>query len=291
MLHTGPFVLLLSLQTIYIQRERILNLSLAWEYSPLTPADAKRSGDREVHRWGASPSTYGRYRPALAVIPAPGTVQLREPLAGQWIRHTPSCESRTLSSPPSQRELDTNFIPVDSRGKHADLTFISLLAGVLRFMGLSVLNHSSDLNEEQSAGIIADFNDPKKRVDVAIFTLGLSLVGVNMHYACHHGMFLSFTDNPASGKQAQGRLVRSGQREIVYWYIIKQVGSYADVQERMIHTKQAQFHKAQALVPGEVTRSLRDIVCYELAREEWGTLESNLGSMCIQSTRASSMVV
>lgn len=200
-----------------------------------------------------------------------------------------------VSHEPSRaRRPNGNWIPISSQltqEAHADLTFFSLLTGVLRFMGLNVLNHSSDLNEEQRAGIIADFNDTKKRGDVAIFTLELSLVGVNMHYTCHHGMFLAFTDNPASGKQVQGRLVRSGQKEIVYWYIIKQVGSYADVQERMVHTKQAQFHKAQALVPNEATRSLRDIICYELAREEWGTLESNLGSMCVQSTRASSAVV
>lgn len=69
-------------------------------------------------------------------------------------------------------------------------------------------------------------------------------------------------------------LNRIGQGNIVYWFIIKQAASYADLQERTVHAKEVSFYSAQSLIPRWLGDEVRRIICFELASEAWGILES-----------------
>lgn len=141
-------------------------------------------------------------------------------------------------------------------------------------MGLSVLSYTSDLNEEARSSLVADFNNPKKRYDVMILSTELNIVGINMQKACSHGVCMSFMWNPSAMMQALCRIYRMGQTKNVYWSLMKQVGSYQELQETLIHDKQAELFTGQVRVPRQIKGKLRSILCYELARETWGTLES-----------------
>lgn len=150
----------------------------------------------------------------------------------------------------------------------------SFVAGILRFMGLEVASYTSDLSDDERAAMIAQFNDPKTRLDVLLLNINFNVTGLNLQMACNHGVAICFSYSPSNLRQALKRIHRIGQKKIVYWFLIKQVGGYSEVQERMIHVKLASFLSAQANIPWEIRGELRDIICFELAREEWGTLES-----------------
>lgn len=150
----------------------------------------------------------------------------------------------------------------------------STLQGLLQFMGLKVLSYTSELGAEERMALIGKFNDPNERVDVAILSVQFYILGLNMHGACHNGVALCFAQNPSVLAQALCRIHRIGQKKIVRWWVFKQVGSYHEVQELNLHTKQAAFNSAQALIPWFINGDLRQILCFELAREMWGTMES-----------------
>ncbi|KUI64438.1 hypothetical protein VM1G_11233 [Cytospora mali] len=148
------------------------------------------------------------------------------------------------------------------------------LAGILRYLGLSVQSYTSDLKEDERAQMIANFNNPNTNIDVMILSLSFNVTGMNLQKACHNGICTMYYFNPSQMKQAMARLNRIGQPHIVYWFIIKQLCSYAEMQERTIHTKEVSFYSAQSLIPRWLGDELRTLICFELAREAWGTLES-----------------
>lgn len=145
---------------------------------------------------------------------------------------------------------------------------------MLQFLGLSSLSYTSDLSDDMRADLISKFNDSTVRVNVGIFSLSFNVSGLNLQMACSHGVCLSFYFNPSTMLQAFARIHRIGQLIVVFWWIFKQVGGYHEVQERIIHQKQASFYSVQASIPKEITGELREIVCFELARQSWGTMES-----------------
>lgn len=122
--------------------------------------------------------------------------------------------------------------------------------------------------------MISSFNKPKTNVDVMILSLSFNVTGMNLQRACHHGICTMYYFNPSQMKQAFARLNRIGQERVVFWSIIKQAGSYADIQEFTVQVKEVSFYSAQSLVPIWLGNDIREIICYELAREAWGTLES-----------------
>lgn len=122
--------------------------------------------------------------------------------------------------------------------------------------------------------MINKFNNPDVRMDVLILSIAFSVTGLNLQLVCSHGVALCFSYSPSDMRQAMARIHRNGQLAQVYWFLIKQVGGYSEVQERTIHAKQAKFHSAQANIPWEIRGSLRELVCFDLAREDWGSLES-----------------
>ncbi|KAL1873053.1 hypothetical protein Daus18300_004196, partial [Diaporthe australafricana] len=148
------------------------------------------------------------------------------------------------------------------------------LHGILVRMGLSVMSYTSDLSEEARSNLVADFNKPNKRCDVMILSTELNNAGINMQKACSHGVCMSFMWNPSALMQALCRIYRVGQIKNVYWSLMKQASSYNELQETVVHDKQAELFSAQVRVPGQIQGMLRSILCYELARETWGTIES-----------------
>lgn len=111
-------------------------------------------------------------------------------------------------------------------------------------------------------------------MDVAILSLVFNVTGLNLQAACNHGVCLSFYFNPSHMRQAFARIHRIWPAQDRVLDDNKADGSYSEIQERTVHVKQARFYAAQADIPPQVLGDLRDIICFELAREEWGTLES-----------------
>lgn len=154
------------------------------------------------------------------------------------------------------------------------LIFFSIIAGVLRFMGVEVASYTSDLSDTDRAEMISNFNNPNVRLDVLLLNIMFNVTGLNLQYCCNFGVMGCFSYNPSDQRQALGRNWRIGQKLAVYWTLIRQTGGFSQVQERTVHAKQAQFYSTQANIPWEIRGTLRQIITYELAREQWGTLES-----------------
>lgn len=122
--------------------------------------------------------------------------------------------------------------------------------------------------------MIATFNDPNANVDVMLLSLSFNVTGMNLQRACHHGICTMYYFNPSQMKQAMARINRIGQRNVVYWTVIKQLGSYAELQELVIARKDWSFLSAGGLIPKFIGEDLRMVAGYEITRETWGTLES-----------------
>lgn len=146
--------------------------------------------------------------------------------------------------------------------------------GLLRFMGLNVLSYTADLDDEERAAMVADFNNDELVIHAMFLGLSNNITGMNLQKCCTTGIALMYTFTPSLLSQAIKRIHRIGTTQPVFWSILKLSGSYHELQERMLHVKQAQFIDTQSQLSDRLQGEVRDILCFELAREIWGTLES-----------------
>jgi len=139
--------------------------------------------------------------------------------------------------------------------------------GLLRFLGLNVLSFTSDLSDEQRAGMVTDFTNDELVVHAMFLGLSNNITGMNLQRCCKTGIAMMFTFTPSLLLQAMKRIHRVGTKQPVDWTILKLSGSYHELQERSFHLKQAQFIDAQSQLSARLRGEARDIVCFELARE------------------------
>ncbi|KAG8159684.1 hypothetical protein KVR01_010321 [Diaporthe batatas] len=148
------------------------------------------------------------------------------------------------------------------------------LVGALRFLGLNVINFSADLQASERDDLLEQFNDRKCNVHALIVPWTMKLSGMNMHRACNWGIMVNIDDSAAKTQQIMARLYRIGSEKTVRWFIVIQAASFARVQELFCHTKQVKNLSVTGRLPLEITGDLRAIMCYEVAREQFGAVES-----------------
>lgn len=142
-----------------------------------------------------------------------------------------------------------------------------MAVGILRFLGLNVLSYTAELSDEQRSSMVADFNNDELAVHAMFLGLSNNITGMNLQKCCKTGVGMMFTFTPSLLLQAMKRIHRVGTKQRVDWTILKLRGSYQELQERNFHLKQAQFIDAQSRLSQRLRGEVRDIVCFELARE------------------------
>lgn len=142
-----------------------------------------------------------------------------------------------------------------------------MAVGILRYLGLNVLSFTAELSDEQRASMVVDFNNDELEVHAMFLGLSNNITGMNLQKCCKTGVCMMFTFNPSLLLQAMKRIHRVGTKQQVDWEILKLRGSYHELQERNLHVKQAQFINAQSRLSPRLRGEVRDIVCFELARE------------------------
>lgn len=144
----------------------------------------------------------------------------------------------------------------------------------MRYLGFGVLSYTSDLEDDKRAELIAKFNNADAKVKVLLLSLSVNIADINFEPVCHYGICSMFYNELLQMKQALGCLRHFQQKSLVEWYIIKQTGSYSDIQEQTMHAKQATLYKAASIIPRWLGNDIRRICFFEIARDDWGTMES-----------------
>lgn len=113
-------------------------------------------------------------------------------------------------------------------------------AASLVHAGFGVEFIRSSHTEAARPSAVERFNDPMSRSQVSVTSLNLSLAGLDLHGACYHGVFTSFSWNLNMMNQAFGRLVRVGQTYPVSWKVLTVKGRIYDWVERICIGKWAE---------------------------------------------------
>lgn len=97
---------------------------------------------------------------------------------------------------------------------------------------------------------------------------------MKMHRACNWVIMVNLDDSTANTQQSMARLYRVGSEKRVRWIIVIQAAPLARVQERACHTKLVDSLSVTSQLQLEISGDLRAIVCYDVARGEFGAMES-----------------
>lgn len=92
--------------------------------------------------------------------------------------------------------------------------------------GFHVLSTRAHHTETQRTAAQREFNDPESPVQILVVSMSLSSAGLDLHGACHHGVFANLTFNKSTLFQAMGRLSRIGQKHAVQWTFVMPQGSH-----------------------------------------------------------------
>lgn len=145
---------------------------------------------------------------------------------------------------------------------------------MLRLLGLNVISFTSDLSPSERGRLLGSFNDKQVLVNALVVPSTMTLSGMNMHQACNWGIMVGMDESSAKVKQAFARLSRIGQTKEVQWDVIVMRGSHMRTQERACHTKEMNTVSVMSPIPIEITEDLRTMMCYEVAREQFGAIMS-----------------
>lgn len=148
------------------------------------------------------------------------------------------------------------------------------LVGLLRFNQLNVIDFSSNLTGPARGALLAEFNNPNCPVHALVVSSTMALSGMNMHKACNWGIMIGLQESASRVKQAMARICRLGQEKIVHWFVVIQTASFARVMERTCHTKYMYQISVFSQLPLEITGDLRSIMCFDVAREDFGARRS-----------------
>lgn len=145
---------------------------------------------------------------------------------------------------------------------------------MLRMLGLNVISFTSDLTPSERGRLLGSFNDKAVPVNALVVPSTMMLSGMNMHQACNWGIMIGMDESSAKVKQAFARLSRIGQTKEVFWDVIVMRGSHMRTQERACHTKEMNTISVMSPIPTEITTDVRTMMCYQVAREQFGAVMS-----------------
>lgn len=146
--------------------------------------------------------------------------------------------------------------------------------GDLRCIKLHAITFSANLRASDRGNLLEQFNDVNCNVHSLVVPWTMTLSGLNMHRDCNWGIMVSLYESAAKTRQILARIYRIGSQRTVRWFIVVQTASFARVQERSCHTKLVESLSITGQLPLEITGDLRAIMCYEVAREQFGAVES-----------------
>lgn len=145
-----------------------------------------------------------------------------------------------------------------------------MVVGMLRLMKLNVISFTAELAAVERGKLLGNFNDKHRPVNALVVPSTMTLSGMNMHQACNWGIMVGLDESSAKTKQAFGRIHRIGQTKEVYWFVIIMRGSHQRAQERACHTKEMNTVSVMSPISTDITTDLRTMMCFEVAREQYG---------------------
>ncbi|KAH6661462.1 P-loop containing nucleoside triphosphate hydrolase protein [Plectosphaerella plurivora] len=148
-----------------------------------------------------------------------------------------------------------------------DIPFIQMeIAAVVAMAGFNVHSMLAGHTDEQRARTCREFNDAKSAIDVLVVSMSLAGAGLDLHRACHTGIFATIHFNYNIHGQGTGRLTRPGQDEVVTWTWVKPVGSYLDYKEMQMLKKYFEQLSAEARLPEHIRGHVRQACIGEMVR-------------------------
>ncbi|CAF3600281.1 unnamed protein product [Fusarium graminearum] len=174
-------------------------------------------------------------------------------------------------SPLMIRMVELLFLHVNQEKKrvliYVDTPWIqTVVVNVITVAGFNVLTTRPSTKQSDKDQALQDWNDAYSGAQVFVANINTMSVGVNMHYCCHTGIFISWHINMKINLQCCGRLIRIGQKHQVTWTFLKIADSYHDNIERLAVSKWAPQLSAEIDLPDWISDELREILIYEVIK-------------------------
>ncbi|KAM0542074.1 hypothetical protein ACHAO7_010139 [Fusarium culmorum] len=112
-------------------------------------------------------------------------------------------------------------------------------------------------------------NDPTSSLEVFVANVQTMSTGVNLHKACHIGIFLNWHLNATVMEQTFARIDRLGQKHAVRWFLLKTPNTYHDNIERMVTAKWIVTTSTQSALPEWLEFELLEICLCEIHKSIW----------------------
>ncbi|KAL2682399.1 hypothetical protein Neosp_006850 [[Neocosmospora] mangrovei] len=145
----------------------------------------------------------------------------------------------------------------------------SVVVSALTLHGYVVGTVRSNNTAAERASIIAQWNNPKSKLQVFVANIQTMSTGVNLHKCCCKGAFLNWHLSASSMHQMIGRLNRLGQKGAVDFRLLKVQDSYHDNIERLNVTKWMIQLSAEIGLPSWLQYELLEICICEAMKSSW----------------------